>query len=200
MNNYLYKITNQINGKIYIGITCNPELRQKQHLVWKRQSSNSMLEAAVVKYGREAFTFEILVEGSCSYIKDLEVKAIQAYNSLASTGWGYNLHLGGGHNNGGEKIKHRSDDVPVLAFGFWFPNNRTAITALGINPKTFYKRRLEGTLHLEAKPLKAKKRNKRGSPEDLLQRSLSMQGKNAGEANGMYGKPSPRLKHSTKEK
>ncbi|AMR57788.1 putative endonuclease [Pseudomonas phage vB_PsyM_KIL4] len=102
MINYLYKITNKVNGKTYIGITRDPDSRRKQHLVWKRQSSNSILKLAIDKYGKDAFEFEILVAGDLSYIKDLEIKAILAYDSLAGIGHGYNIHSGGGHNNGGE--------------------------------------------------------------------------------------------------
>lgn len=188
MINYLYKITNKVNGKVYIGITRDPDSRRKQHLVWKRQSSNSILKLAVEKYGKDAFEFEILVAGDLSYIKDLEIKAILAYDSLAGVGHGYNIHSGGGHNNGGEQIKYRSDDKPVCAFGFWFPNARTAIKSLGINKKTLYARRAEGILHLEARPLKATERPERGSEEDIANRPDSMKGKNSGELNGMFGR------------
>ena len=191
----LYKITNKINGKLYFGITGNPSRRAYEHF-YKKSGTFSIVRLAVAKHGVENFKFEVVVVGSQEYISELEKKAILHYKT---TEYGYNIRAGGCPEKG-STVKHRSDDVPVLAFGFWFPNNRTAITTLGINPKTFYSQRREGTLHLEGKPLKTKKRNKRGSPEDLLQRSLSMQGKNAGEANGMYGKPSPRRKHFTKEK
>ena len=184
---YLYKVTNILNGKIYIGITGNPKRRQYEHFN-KKSGTFSIVRLAVSKHGKDNFTFDVIAIGSKTYISELETKAIVLYKSTAH---GYNIQTGGCPEKG-STVKHRSDDVPVLAGGFWFPNNRTAIAALGINPKTFYKRRAEGTLHLEVKPLKAVKRNKRGSPEDLQRRSESMKGKNAGESNGMFGKPSPR--------
>ncbi len=187
---YLYKITNTTNNKAYIGVTGDPKRRKYEHLR-KKSGTFSILRLAVAKYGAEAFTFEVLVCGSREYIVDLEPKAILLYGTMTH---GYNLQSGGCPERG-STVKTRSDDVPVCAFGFWFPNNRTAIKALAINAKTFYKRRAAGTLHLEVKPLKAIIRNKRGSAEDSLKRSNSMQGKNSGQSNGMFGKPSPR-RHS----
>ncbi|WPJ20668.1 endonuclease [Pseudomonas phage vB_PF_Y1-MI] len=171
MSYFLYCITNKVNGKRYIGITNNPAKRRKQHLSWKGQPSSPVLRSAVEKYGSENFSFEVLVEGSKDYINELEVSAIAHYGTIAPNG--YNLQSGGSPDRG-SKVEYRSDDKPICAMGFWFPNNRTAITALGINSKTFYKWRKEGTLHLEARQLKAKVRPKRGSLEDIQNRSQSM--------------------------
>lgn len=169
MKYFLYKITNNVNRKVYIGITGDPKRRKYEHLR-KKSGSFSLVRLAVDKYGADKFTFEVLVEGSKQYITELEPKAISLYESKI---YGYNLQSGGFPDRG-SKVDYRSNDKPVLAMGFWFPNNRTAIAALGINKKTFYKRRREGTLHLEVRSLKAKIRPKRGSPEDLLNRSQSM--------------------------
>lgn len=169
MKYFLYKITNIVNGKVYIGITGDPKRRRYEHLR-KKSGSFSLVRLAVNKYGTDKFTFEVLVEGSRDYIVDLEPKAILLYESRTH---GYNLHSGGSPDRG-SKVEYRSDDKPICAMGFWFPNNRTAITALGINSKTFYKWRKEGTLHLEARQLKAKVRPKRGSLEDIQNRSESM--------------------------
>jgi len=171
MNYFLYRITNKVNGKQYIGITNDPAKRRKQHLSWKGQSSSPVLRSAVEKYGNENFYFEVLVEGSKEYINELEVLAIDNYVTTAPSG--YNLQSGGSPDRG-STVAHRSDDVPVCAGGFWFPNNRTAIKALNWNKKTFYARRKAGNLHLEVKPLKAVVRPKRGSEEDLNRRSESM--------------------------
>lgn len=171
MGHFLYCITNNVNGKKYIGITNNPKRRRNQHLIWSSQSSSPILRCAVEKYGNENFSFEVLVEGTKAYIDELEVATIALYKTTTPSG--YNLQSGGSPDRG-SKVEYRSDDKPVCAMGFWFPNNRIAIEALGINKKTFYKWRKEGTLHLEAKQLKAKARPRRGSPEDIQNRSLSM--------------------------
>lgn len=206
---YLYKIVSSINGKLYIGITCNPEQRWKAH---QYPSSNcTKLKRAFAKYGLDNFYMEIICIGSEEYILELEVKAIAAYDT---TRVGYNT-LHGGNRDGvslsedvrgkiseglkryyetnqsslkGSTVKERKDDAPLCAFGFWFPNVRTAAEALGINKKTIYARRKEGILHLEARPLKTKQRPKRNSVEDKQKRSESMLGKNSGKENGMFGK------------
>jgi group I intron endonuclease len=180
---YLYKITNTLNGKMYIGMTTRPERRKYEHLR-KKSGSFNLVRLAVAKYGEAAFSFDVLVEGSHDYISDLEVKAIRHFNTIA---YGYNIQEGGSPEKG-STVKHRSDDVPILAGGFWFPNPRVAIDALAINKKTFYRRKALGDLHLEYKTLKAIKRPKRNSLEDVSKRSESMTGKNAGNANGMFGK------------
>lgn len=169
MKYYLYKITNKVNDKVYIGITNDPRRREYEHLR-KKSGTFSLVRLAVAKYGKSNFKFEVLVVGSREYVVSLEPKAILLYESMIH---GYNIQSGGSPDRG-SKVEYRSDDRPVCAMGFWFPNNRTAIRSLGINKKTFYKWQKEGTLHLEARQLKAKVRPKRGSPEDIQNRSLSM--------------------------
>ena len=62
---YVYKITNLINNKLYIGITKNIKSRFAYHRtryckVSKREYKNKPLYQAMVKYGIENFKFEIL--------------------------------------------------------------------------------------------------------------------------------------------
>ena len=60
----IYQITNQMNGKCYIGSTLNLLRRQKQHITNLRrgQHCNSYLQMAFDKYGEHAFIFSILEE------------------------------------------------------------------------------------------------------------------------------------------
>ena len=69
--NYIYKITNQINGKSYIGLTTEdrPTDRYSKHRYLARhpemesaQSQNSYIHKAMNKYGLDNFTFEIIEE------------------------------------------------------------------------------------------------------------------------------------------
>ena len=88
---YLYKITNTINDKVYVGVTINPSARWRNH---KRKNSHcKALKAAIDKYGEDKFDFEILYFGSNGFVDELEVAAIQHYNSQAPNG--YNITLGG---------------------------------------------------------------------------------------------------------
>ena len=57
----IYKITNKINGKCYIGKSINIERRFKEHK-YICSESNQTLKRAYKKYGRENFEFSILEE------------------------------------------------------------------------------------------------------------------------------------------
>lgn len=143
---YLYKLTNTVNGKVYIGVTKNPELRKRQHLT--KTTVKNLVCKAVKKYGKESFEFEVVCIGPKDYICDLEQKAIVLYNSHAVWGYGYNLAEGGygGSSPRRGKVKSRKDDKPVFVTGFWFPNKRTALTTLGWTSSKFRYRRDKGLL------------------------------------------------------
>ena len=91
---YIYKITNTVNGKVYIGQTIRKlENRINQHF---NRSSSPALHNAIEKYGRDAFTLEILHEALDIFLDDLEIAEIKRHNSLAPHG--YNLTGGGSAN------------------------------------------------------------------------------------------------------
>lgn len=140
---YLYKIENKVNGKLYIGVTKNFENRKKQHIN-SRKSQRSLLNKAILKYGVENFVFEILCIGDESYIYDLEVRAINAYNSLTKVGHGYNVSVGG-KGGEGNNVEKRSDDKPIYVKGFWFPNKRTCVQKLKVPSTTLHDRLVKGT-------------------------------------------------------
>lgn len=143
MNYYLYKITNLVNGKLYIGVTNNPNKRKRQHLYEDKNNKNPLIKAAIAKYGVESLMFEVICIGNQEYIYDLERKAVEAYGSMDH---GYNL-TPGGRGGLGNKVKKRSDDYECYVSGFWFPNKRTACEALNItNSNVFYKNRKQNTL------------------------------------------------------
>jgi group I intron endonuclease len=57
----VYKITNTVNGKIYIGSTqCFKERLNKHILISKTKHFNDHLDAAIKKYGTGVFTFEVV--------------------------------------------------------------------------------------------------------------------------------------------
>lgn len=130
---YLYKITNRVNGKMYIGITRNLRLRKWQHFNHRHPDTMSVIKHAIDKYGKSNFEFEVICIGTCEYIKNLEVAAISLYNTLTPTG--YNVSRGGEGGNVRE-VKYRTDDRPYYVTGFWFPNLRTAVKKTGIDGRT----------------------------------------------------------------
>lgn len=88
----LYKITNKLNNKVYIGITNRePYKRFKEH---QRLSSKSFISKAIQADGIENFTFEVLLTNiDDNKISQLECEYIKKYNSLLPNG--YNADLGG---------------------------------------------------------------------------------------------------------
>lgn len=59
----IYKITNKINGKFYIGQSNNINRRFQEHIT-KGQLSRIPLDIAIQKYGKENFLYETLEECS----------------------------------------------------------------------------------------------------------------------------------------
>ena len=86
----IYKITNKINGKVYIGQSKNPDRRWKEHCT-KHTVYKSMIGEAIQKYGADNFCFEVL--GWFDDYNEKEKEFIIEYNSLAPNG--YNIAIGG---------------------------------------------------------------------------------------------------------
>ena len=106
MTGYIYKFTNIINGKIYIGQTCNLQSRISSHKN-KALKIKTKFYNAIRKYGWENFEFSILSVVNANSKKELtilldklEVEYINQYNSYKL---GYNSTLGG-HSKRGYKL------------------------------------------------------------------------------------------------
>ncbi len=83
---YIYKITNKINGNVYVGQTHNYyEDRWKAHKYdAKKGTKKTKLVKEFVKYGLENFEFEVIeeVKGYHSYLLDIkETEYIRQYDS-----------------------------------------------------------------------------------------------------------------------
>ena len=93
---YVYKITNTLNNKVYIGITCSePMVRYNKHLSSSIKGSKYHLHNAIRLYGEHNFTFEVIDNafGNCE-ASDLEREYIRYYSSNDKD-VGYNLTEGG---------------------------------------------------------------------------------------------------------
>ena len=92
----IYKITNKVNGKVYIGQSVDIERRWKEHrqrpFNSNSQQYNSPLYRAIRKHGLDNFIFQVIEEGLPSELNDKEIYWINYYNSYLN---GYNLTLGG---------------------------------------------------------------------------------------------------------
>lgn len=94
----VYKITNLINGKIYIGITNQgSKVRWCKHCSDSRQGSDFPIHNAIRKYGEDNFQIEVIevIENEdYDYLKAREVYWVKVYDSY-NREKGYNLTLGG---------------------------------------------------------------------------------------------------------
>lgn len=95
MRGFIYKITNTINGKSYIGQTIqNVKERFYQHCATKcsKVVSNMAIHRAIKKYGKSNFTVEVIEEIDSTNLNDRERYWIKYYNSYNN---GYNSTKGG---------------------------------------------------------------------------------------------------------
>ena len=80
----IYKITNLINNKIYIGQSVHIERRWYEHC---QPSAKSLIAKAIQKYGKENFSFEVLEECSTEELNQKEEQYIHIYNSITPNGY-----------------------------------------------------------------------------------------------------------------
>lgn len=103
---YIYKYTNKINGKSYIGQTNNIQKRKNGHRSsannQKDHDYNNAFHLAFRKYGENNFNFEIIEEIDESfgreYLNERERFFINFFQSHVSQN-GYNITFGGDGNN-----------------------------------------------------------------------------------------------------
>lgn len=88
----IYKFTNTVNGKGYIG-KCHSDVkvRYRKHITGR---GSKLLKQAFDEYGIENFTFEILHDGILDeFLNDYEIEAIKKHNTKTPNG--YNRSDGG---------------------------------------------------------------------------------------------------------
>ena len=95
----IYKITNLINGKSYIGQSTNIQKRFSAHksVAFNPNDSNYNypLYRAIRKYGIENFSFEVIEECDVSELNNKEIYYISKYNTYGKLG--YNQDKGGNY-------------------------------------------------------------------------------------------------------
>lgn len=96
----VYKITNLINNKVYIGSSNNCLNRWNIHL-WK--GSKQVISRAIKKYGKENFKFEIIEKCDLQSLRSRELYWITFYNSCDTTK-GYNIAKDTENANLGRKM------------------------------------------------------------------------------------------------
>jgi group I intron endonuclease len=89
---YVYKITNKINNKCYVGYTSKKDVehRIREHFSPSvYNNTNTPLYNSIKKYGKENFTYDILFESG--NVAETLKKEIEFIEKLGD----YNLHSGG---------------------------------------------------------------------------------------------------------
>lgn len=162
----VYKTTNLVNGKIYIG----------QHQTYDLNDgylgSGILLKRAIEKYGAENFKREILFE--CSSVEEMNAKEAELVNEeFLKRDDVYNLKEGG--EGGWDFINQTGKNTVGL----------TRVNALGENNKAGQCYRVKELLNESSEYAEAFKRK----ISDGLKRFMrNHPGFNSGESNGMFGK------------
>lgn len=96
----IYKITNNINNKIYIGQSVDIERRWKQHIAASRDSNHSSYYNQLYKdmrhYGLDNFSFSIVITiptRDKKKLDELELYYMHKYDTLRN---GYNINAAAG--------------------------------------------------------------------------------------------------------
>jgi group I intron endonuclease len=95
---FIYKITNKINGKVYIGKSTYNNIEKLINRYSKEirfSKWNRLIIRAFKKYGFDNFVFEIIESGIINNkLSELEIKYIKLHQSN-NRQYGYNLTIGG---------------------------------------------------------------------------------------------------------
>lgn len=121
MIGYIYKVTNKINGKIYIGQTIQSVKDRWYRHCGKSGISkaelNTHFKRAILKYGKENFTIETIEMCDSTELNDKEKFYISYYNSYIN---GYNSTIGG--QGGSKPFKTSEEDetqiISLYNYGF----------------------------------------------------------------------------------
>ncbi len=107
---YIYKITNKINNKCYLGQTTDLKTRKKAYRDWKWKCVHQeKLYNAFMKYGYDNFTFEVLDDAQDQDTLDfLENIYMLCYDSIQS---GYNIREGGANGKMSEETKQKMRNI-----------------------------------------------------------------------------------------
>ena len=90
----IYKVTNKVNGKVYIGQSVDIGRRWRTHMTAK---DDIYFHKAIQKYGVENFEWEVIEQCKKSELDEREIYWIEYYDSFNK---GYNCTKGGDGNSG----------------------------------------------------------------------------------------------------
>lgn len=110
----IYKVTNLVNNKIYIGQTTNSlNIRKTQHISDARNNSDMLLHKAIRKYGEDAFKWEVIDKAYSKEELNNKEKYWIVYYKSNQKEYGYNC------TNGGDAFGGKGED------NYWYGKRRT---------------------------------------------------------------------------
>ena len=194
----IYKATNKINGKIYIGQTIKTLQKRINGHISNGNRYNYKFANAIKKYGADGFEWEIIEE--CKTIKQLNEREeywIKELNSMDSR-IGYNVKYGGNNHILTEETKRKIGDAKRGCNNHMFSKKTPLETKIKIananrgrkhtdETKTKISNAKKGKLTGENHPLFGKHR----TYETKRKISKATTGKKIGERNPMYGRRHP---------
>jgi group I intron endonuclease len=89
---FVYKITNLLDGRLYIGVSKNPEKRFYSH-AFHNTKTRSLIKLAIQKHGVENFKMDVLLKSTQEYCYMMERVLVDAYQTQKPLG--YNICSGG---------------------------------------------------------------------------------------------------------
>lgn len=103
----IYKVTNNVNDKVYIGFTNNLKRRIKRHKICSK-TSDSKFYRSIRKYGWEMFSWEIIYQSlDLDHTKNvMERYFIEHFDSFTN---GYNSTHGGDGVSGVSRIQPQTE-------------------------------------------------------------------------------------------
>lgn len=127
---YIYKLTNQVNNKIYIGQTANMDLRLKAHQHPSVSATHRDLYKDMCDHGWSSFEVEILYELDFDNKKLADLFEYYVITGLMAyiPEYGYNIRQGNIYDSIGAK--------PVIVEGKWYPSASYANSLLNL-PKGY---------------------------------------------------------------
>lgn len=132
----IYKITNKLSGKCYIGQSNNIERRFKEHQQ-KGEKSRIPVDIAIKKYGKDTFTYEVLEECDISQLNERETYYINLYHSNID---GYNCNTGGEQQTAGEqngRAKLTINDIIIIRQAYANHKKQSEIYKMFANKVSF---------------------------------------------------------------